>query len=187
MEDNREIEVKFLEIDKVKLAEKLNYLGAEDKGESHVAEMIFYDRDMKWKDEKNKFVRIRKTKDGSTLTFKHQVADTVDGTIELEVEVSNEETTRKILEASGLVLYRHQEKKRHKFLLGEVIVDIDTWPKVPTYVEVEGRSEKALRYAASMLGFDWTKAEFGTAKYVIEKHYNIPVSNLKYFTFERIE
>lgn len=187
MVDNREIEVKFLEIDKSKLIAKLNSLGAEDKGESHVAEMIFYDKDMKWRDEKNKFLRLRKTKDDSTLTYKHQLADTVDGTLELEVKVSDYDTTKEILVASGLVLYRHQEKIRHKFLIDDIVVDIDTWPKVPTYAELEGPSEKSLQVVASKLEFEWNKAEFGTARFVIEKHYGIPVSNLKYFTFDKIE
>jgi len=45
---NREIEVRFLEIDYPSLVEKLNGLGAEDFGEDFLREIIFYDKDLKW-------------------------------------------------------------------------------------------------------------------------------------------
>lgn len=83
--------------------------------------------------------------------------------------------------------YRRQEKKLHKFLFKDVIVDIDTWPKVPTYVELEGPSEEHIREVANLLGFDWSEAVFEPPRYVIENKYNIPVSKLRFFTFDKIE
>lgn len=185
--NNLEIEVKFLEIDKTELIEKLKALGAEDQGEENISEMIFYDQNLEWKKSGKKFVRIRQSSRGAFLTFKNQLKDSVDGVIEHETKIDDADAAKNILEALGLIMFRHQEKKRHKFILDSVIVDIDTWPQIPTYVELEGPSEKSLQDVAEKLGYNWDKAVTGTAKHVIEKHYNIPVKDLKYFTFKKVE
>lgn len=185
--ENREIEVKFLEIDKDALIKKLRELGAEDTGEDSLKEAIFYDKEGKWQYDEIKFVRIRQTNKGIFVTFKHKETHGVTGTKEIEFTVDNFQKVKDFLEEVGLIFFREQEKRRHKFMLGEVIVDIDTWPSVPTYVELEGPSEEAIKDAAAKLGFDWSKAEFGLAHDVIEGKYNIPVRSLKYFNFDKIE
>ncbi len=185
--ENREIEVKFLEIDKEALIKKLRALGAKDSGDDFLKEAIFYDKEGKWQYDQVKFVRIRQIKTGIFVTFKHKETHSITGTKEIEFTVDNFQKVKDFLQEIGLVFFREQEKRRHKFILGEVIVDIDTWPSVPTYVELEGPSEEAIKDAAEKLGFDWAEAEFGLAHDVIEGKYNIPVRKLKYFTFFRME
>jgi adenylate cyclase class 2 len=184
--ENREIEVKFLEIDKSALIEKLKSLGANDLGEELITEQIFHDAKGEWSAQ-DKFVRIRTTGKGVFFTYKHVEQRTATGTVEIEFTITQPDKMKAFLEALGLVMDREQEKQRYKFKLDEVIVDIDTWPKIPTYVELEGPSEEAIKDAAKKLGFDWGKAIFGTASIVIEEIYNIPVKNLRYFTFNKIE
>lgn len=183
---NREIEVRFLEIDQARLKEKLAELKAEDHGESMMEEVIFYDKDLKWQSS-GQFVRLRKNDKGTFLTYKNHQVNTVDGTEEIEFEVGDMGKAETFLGRIGLVAYRHQQKKRHSFLLDGVIFDIDTWPKIPTYVELEGPSEDALKRAAARVGFDWEDAVFENARIVIEERYHIPVGNMKWFTFERFE
>lgn len=184
--DNREIEVKFLEIDKPALIERLLVLGAEDLGDELIGEQIFYDMEKKWIND-HKFVRIRSTSKGIFLTYKHTESRTATGTVEIEFEISEPAKVTAFLEAMDLALFRAQEKKRHKFRLGEVIIDIDTWPKIPTYVELEGPTEESIRSTAKKLGFEWSKGIFGTAAQVIEEVYRIPVRQLRYFTFDKAE
>jgi len=86
----------------------------------------------------------------------------------------------------GLICYRQQEKKRHKFILGMVTIDIDTWPNIPTYLEIEGKTEKDIKKAAQKLDLDYSEALFIDARQIIEKKYGIPVSTYKYFTFDKI-
>lgn len=183
---NREIEAKFLEIDKEALIAKLKTFGSEDLGEDFLREMIFYDAAGKWVGEGKTFVRIRQTRDGARLTYKNLEAAMATGTEEIEFGIDNAGKAKDFLAKLGLVLHREQEKRRHTFKLGEVIVDIDTWPKAPTYVELEGPSEEAIKEAAERLGYDWSKAVFGNARLVLEKYYKIPIGKLKYFTFERV-
>ena len=86
---NREIEVKFLGVEKEKLIEKLRKLGAEDQGEDKLKEAIFYDKEGKWQYTENKFVRIRKTNKGVFVTFKHKEAATATGVKEIEFQASD--------------------------------------------------------------------------------------------------
>lgn len=187
MPNNQEIEARFLEINSEELKSKLRQLGAQDLGDDLLEEIIFYDKGLKWLDYKRKLVRIRKRKDEITLTYKHTELDTVDGTEEIEFKISDVERATTFLERIGLVAYRHQQKRRHTFKLDQVIIDIDTWPKVPTMVELEGPSEQALKEAAEQLGLDWSKAVFENPRAVIEKYYHIPVHSLKFYTFDKIE
>jgi adenylate cyclase class 2 len=183
---NREIEVKFLEIDKSALIEKLNSLDAKDLGEQLITEQIFHDAKGEWHAQ-DKFGRIRKTNESVTFTYKHVQEKTATGTIEIEFKITEPEKMREFLEAIGLIMDREQEKKRHKFLLKNVIVDIDTWPTIPTYVELEGPDEDAIKITAAMLGFDYSKGVFGTAATVIRDYYKLDLKNIRRFTFAKVE
>jgi adenylate cyclase class 2 len=184
--NNREIECRFLEIDKRVLIDKLLKLGAVDKGEILLEETIIYDSALKWRDEQ-RFVRLRKTGNKIYLTYKEHQVHTIDGTYEIEFEVEDYKKVELFLEKIGLKCFRHQQKKRHTFNLNGVTFDIDTWPKIPTYVELEGESEKVLKEAAKSVGFNWKDAVFHDARWVIENTYNIPVGKLNWFTFDRYE
>ena len=184
--EHKEIEVRFLEVDYGALVQKLKSLGAEELGDSFLEEIIFHDAAQVW-GSLGKFVRLRKSDRGVYLTYKNHVAAAIDGTEEIELSVDDSHMAEIFLERVGLIAERHQQKKRHSFKLGEVVVDIDTWPKIPTYVELEGPSEAALREAAAKLGFDWKDAMFEDARGVIEKIYNIPIGTMTWFTFDRFE
>lgn len=183
----KEIEVRFLEIDKPALVEKLLALGALDHGEQLLKEIIFYDQKNTWQGQ-HKMIRLRSIGDKIFLTYKHNHSFVADGTEEIEVEVSDMEKAKALLEATGAVyMKRYQEKKRHSFTLGEVKVEFDTWPKIPTFVELEGFSEQHLKDTAARLSLDWSKAEMTNARAVIENQYGIPVVGYTYYTFDRIE
>jgi adenylate cyclase, class 2 len=183
--ETTEIEVRFLEIDKGALIKKLVELGAKDKGEFLLDQTIIYDPEFKWRDE-NKSIRLRKYGNTTKLTYKEKREKTIDSAKEIEFEIEDYEKARALFEKIGFVPFRREQKKRHTFEYKGVTVDIDTWPKVPPYVELEGESEVALKQAAQELGFDWNKAVFDHAGAILEK-YGIPVAHLKYFTFDRYE
>lgn len=186
-ETNREIEVRFLEIDAEALKQRLRELGAEDFGEDMFEEIIAY-KDAEWFEYMRKFVRLRKSKNKITMTYKHQEKDIADGTEEIEFNVDNFDNAELFLKRIGFDYFmRKQQKKRHSFKFSRVNVDIDTWPKIPTYLELEGESEQALKDMAQKLNLDWSKAIFENHRIFIEKYYGIPVAKLKYFTFDRIE
>jgi adenylate cyclase class 2 len=177
----KEIETRFLEIDKDELVKKLVSLGAVDKGEEKLDEIIFHAADGSWLG-KRKFVRIRKTKDKIKLSYKENIAQRVDSAREIELEVSDMEKCSEFLEKVGLKAMRRLEKYRHTFQLGDVAVDIDTWPKIPTYVEVEGPSVEALQNVCKKLGLDWEKRFDGDAREVFRK-YGYDLDKIDVITF----
>jgi adenylate cyclase class 2 len=106
---------------------------------------------------KANYIRIRDEGDKITLAAKiharegEQLADQK----EAEVNVTDLEETKMILEMAGLICNSLQEKKRETWELDNCEVTIDTWPGVETYVEVEGESEENVKAVADKLGFDW--------------------------------
>lgn len=187
---NEEIEIKFLEVDVPALKNKLAELGAEDLGEDLLSEITFLDKDLEWKKERatrNRFVRLRKTKKGIFLTYKSQYEK--EGrpyAEEIEVTVSNMDKAKDLLKATGLIDYRVQEKRRHTFELDDCVIDIDSWPLIPPYVEIEGPSEDQVKRVVEKLGYDWNKGVFEIAGRIIEKYYNIPAMDYKFYTFDKV-
>lgn len=181
-----EIECRFLEINKEQLIKKLLELGATDEGEKMLEESMVYDQDLKWRVDA-RFVRVRKSGDKVTVSYKEHKQHTVDGTFEIELEVDSKEKAEALFEKIGLRIFRRQQKLRHTFQLGDATFDIDTWPKIPPYVEIEGSSEEVVKNAAALVGFDWKDANFHNASWVIENVYKIPVRQLQWFTFDRQE
>ena len=64
--------------------------------------------------------------------------------LETEIEVPSIKEANGLLEALGYSYKSYQEKERITYVLDEYELDIDTWPGIPTYVEVEGKSEEDL-------------------------------------------
>ncbi|MDB5204159.1 MAG: hypothetical protein JWP09_187 [Candidatus Taylorbacteria bacterium] len=184
--ENREIEVRFLEIDKEALINKALSLGAKDLGEVMLEEIIFYNTKEDWRTE-HKLVKIRNNRDKITVTYKHFQSETIDGTEEIEFEINNKNSAKLFLERLGLTAYREQQKLRHTLELDGVTLDIDTWPRIPTYIELESNNEQSIRDVALKLGLDWKDVLFEKPGKVIEERYNIPVTTMRYFTFDRFE
>lgn len=189
---NIEIEAHFLEVDISQIRKRLKKVGAEELGEDYLHEIIFYDKALTWKD-KPCLLRMRSRKGITTLSFKdfqnveNDNSSKVNQVVkEIELSVDDWDQAKLLLESIGLVAYREQEKKRHSYQFDDVLVDIDTWPSIPSYVEIEGPSHKKVQEVAEKLGFDWKDAVFRGAGYIIEHYYHIKVSDLTSFTFEKI-
>jgi adenylate cyclase class 2 len=96
-----------------------------------------------------------------TMTWKRNDSDTVDGTRELEIEVSNFETAVQILLTTGLELVARQESYRETWVKDEVEVVIDEWPGLRPFIEIEGPGNHLVEAAAKALGFSMDQAIFG--------------------------
>lgn len=180
-----EIETRFLEIDKGKILLRLKELKAVDRGEIKLNEIIFYDKNLEWLKE-NKLAKLRKKNNTVTLTFKNNKEQKVDSAKEIEFTVSSFEDAKAFLEAVGLVAYRIVEKYRHSFQLDGVIVDIDTWPKIPVYAELEGSSVEDLKLVAQKLDLVWENRFDGDPRYVYKK-YGFDFDQIRTVTFDKFE
>jgi len=73
---------------------------------------------------------------------------------ELEVEVSDLDTTRKILESLGFEVMVMYEKYRTAYGLGSVEVSLDEMP-FGTFCEIEGPDTESIHRCAANLGLNW--------------------------------
>lgn len=101
-----------------------------------------------------KWLRLRTNGKETTLTIKHIESDKIDGTKELEIVVSDFDTTYSILKELGYQEKGYQENKRIHYLLDGVEIAIDSWPHIPTFVEFEGNSPSTVMDVVRKLGFD---------------------------------
>ncbi|MBP6943247.1 MAG: hypothetical protein KBB55_04375, partial [Candidatus Buchananbacteria bacterium] len=75
----------------------------------------------------------------------------------------------------------YQETKREKWLLGDVEVTIDTWPWVPTFVELEGPTEEEVKAAAQKLGLDWNQVMHGSVETIYQMHYDFTEAEIDHW------
>ncbi len=183
--ENIEIEARFLNISVDEIKNKILLHGATDLGENIFEETIFYNKDLSWRNE-GKFVRLRVTSNKNVLTYKHIYSETISGAEEVELNIESPNRMKLFLEKIGLVQFRVQQKKRHSFKIDNVYLDIDQWPLIPPYLEIEGPSEVEVMRVANVIGLDWEKATFIDARKIIES-YGYDVSKYTYFTFEKCE
>lgn len=188
-----EIELKFLEVDVENLITKLDKLEARKVGEYFYKRIIWDFPDHRLQ-KSGGFLRLRDEGENVTMTFKSQKdfvsyeATTKDVVmIEDEVIVSNFENTRTILRNLGMIELRYQENKRIRYTLGNVEIDIDFWPRIPPYVEIEGPSIEEVLNVVEVLGFNKDDAVRYSAGTIYDRHYGIKMHEYSKFTFDECE
>ena len=155
-----EYEATFLAVDVVGLQVRLRDLGAiRAFPRTLFTRRIFYSDAL----EDGSWIRLRSEGTRSTLTLKRVTDGTrIDGTTEIETEVTDPAAMAEILTRLGLREASYQENYREEWRSGEIAFDFDTWPYLPTFLEIEGPDEASVRDAASTLGLDYTQARFGS-------------------------
>jgi adenylate cyclase class 2 len=170
-----EIEIKILNIHPQELEQKLQSIGAERTNEFFYRVRAFDFPGLPLANERHAWVRLRTDGEETELSYKQRLGVTShDGSIpdegmeEIEVKVSDFEHTALILSRIGMVEKFYQEKKRIRYRKGDIEYDIDTWPLIPPYLEIEGRSMEAIEEAAQELGFDPKEAKVCSATQVFK-------------------
>lgn len=174
-----EYEARVLEVNKEELVKKLTELGAEKTADFDYRRRVYNFNpatDHKW-------IRLRTNGTKTTLTIKQILDATIDGTKEMEIEVSNFEETDKILNELGYVSHTYQESKRTRYVLDGVEIDIDTWPYIPTYVEIEGKNVKEVESMIDKLNLDKTKQTSIDVQGVFREFYNIDIAKMPVVKF----
>ena len=174
-----EYEVRVLEIDKDELIRKLESLNATKVGEFNQKRYV-YDTIPK---ENGKWIRLRTNGKETTLTFKDVTSDKIDGTKEVEIEVSDLELTNEFLNKIGFFSKAYQENNRIRYILDDVELDIDSWPLIPIYLEIEGKDENSVLDMIEKLELDKSKVTSLDVQSVYEKFYNIDISKIKDLRF----
>lgn len=149
-----------MEVDKEKIEEKLQELGAEKEGDIFYRHASFDFPDYRL-DKDNSWIRLRDEGDKIVLAFKKRLGVTSqdgssndEGMEEIETVVDSYEDTKKILAKLGMVEKHEAEKKRTRWRLGKTEFDIDTWPAIPTLLEIEAENWEDIDKYAELLGLN---------------------------------
>lgn len=176
---NIEYEERVLEVNKEELIKKLEKLGAVKVGDFHQKRNVY---DIK-PAHPNKWIRLRNDGKKTTLTFKNVEKNTIDGTKELEVEVSDFDKMDELLNILGYVSRNYQENDRTRYMLDDVELDIDSWPLIPTYLELESDSIDKIKKVEKRLGVDPDKITNLNCQDIYEEVYDIDVNKIKVLKF----
>lgn len=154
-----ECEVKFLNIDVDQLITKIESLGGVKQFDRIFKRIVFDYPDLRLNDEKAAWVRLRDEGDRVTLSYKQRLEVGTDGSndrsmLEHEVEVSNFEQTAEIFRSIGLIDKFYEENRRIQYILDNVELDIDYWPQLKPYLEIEADSWDKVDAMIGKLGFD---------------------------------
>lgn len=174
-----EIEAQFLDINKDDVRLKLREIGAElKKPEVLMRRVVFYTGE-------HSFARVRDEGDRIVMTYKNVRDDySILGTKEVNVEVSDYDDAILFLKGCGLKIKARQETKREIWKLGEVEICIDTWPWIPTFIEIEGPTEDSVWQIANKLGFQKEQAKFGSVDTTYQHYYGIETDTVNLHTPE---
>lgn len=159
-----EFEARFLSVDVDVITSRLRDRGADrTMPRTLMRRIVLKNQDIA---DRGGWLRLRDQGGKTVLTYK-QVNDAdsasgIDSILEAEVEVANFHAAQHLLEAMGFTTLRYQENYREEWRLDDVTYDLDTWPDLPTYLEIEGPNEAAVRAAAAMLDLDYAAATFGS-------------------------
>lgn len=188
---NLEIEVKFFVPDLDTVRERLLAVGAQIDTPRLLEHNIRFDNAWEGLRRKGRLLRLRQDQD-ARLTFKGDPPDRVESEVkvreELEIEVSDFETTAAILERIGFEQYQIYEKYRETFILGDVEVVLDEMP-FGNFLELEGE-EKPIREAAVLLQLDWDKRildNYLALMSRLKEHHNLPFDDLTFDNFSDLD
>lgn len=169
-----EIEAKFLNISHDETRERLKALGARLEQPMRLMRRKNFDYpDKRLEKEFAGWIRVRDEGDKITLAYKQLNDRTLHGTKEISVVVSNFEETCKLLETIGLETQSYQETKRESWELDGAQVELDEWPWIQPFLEIEAADEQAIRMIAEKLGLSMEEAVHGSVEIAYQSEFEV--------------
>ena len=146
---SKEIELKFFSFDRKILNEKIKELGGVKKGMYHFKVVNFYPP--------IPYNTLRVRDEGHRITFtikekQKSAGDIRSYDIENEVNISNYQEMRTMLNKIGFKENYSLEKIREIYDIGESELVFDHYPGLPSYIEIESPTEEELFDLAKKLG-----------------------------------
>ena len=165
-----EIEIKILEIDPLEIERKLLNLGAKKEVTVLVVDKSF-DFSNHFLNKRKQLLRLRVLGDKFYLAHKGNMQKSEIARIveETETQIYDAKIMESILKKIGLQIVKHREKKRTSFILGNARCEIDQYPQIPPYMEIEG-SEKDILDIIGKLGYSLKDTTKMSASKVLKKY-----------------
>lgn len=169
-----EYEVKFFPINLEEMRHKLQNAGASLKTPERLMRRCVFAADAN-EGMTCTYVRVRDEGNKVTMSAKQHATDgKMASQKEYETVVKDFEMARLILLNAGLAQTGFQENKRETWMMPDgTLVELETWPRLPNYLEIEGKSEEAVRKTADLLDLDWNEHIVQSNDYLYAKHLNM--------------
>ncbi len=167
----KEIEIKILEIDVTSIRQKLKKLGAKKTFDGKMHTIVFDTPDEQLK-KKGLFLRLRQEGNDVHLCFKGQKDSSKKFKVreEIELTVSSMKDMIIVLEKLGFVKKFEYAKHREQHKLAKTSFDIDTYDKIPTFLEIEAPTEKEVENAVKALGYSMKQTTNVSAGELFQKY-----------------
>jgi len=184
-----EKEVKFLNIDPTLIQKKLKKIGAKFCFDLIYKRKVFDYPDLRL-DKNGAWVRVREEGDKIKMSFKKRIGMGDGGAIndkgmeEIEIEVDDFNKAAKILLNIGLIEKHYTENRRIRYKLNNIEFDIDFWPKLKPFLEIEAPSWKKIDSVILLLGLN-PKDRKIFSTYQIYKMNRIDCNDYKKMTFKK--
>ncbi len=166
-----EYEIQVLDIEENEIKAKLQWLNAEFISENLMKRWVF---DMS-EDDSQEWIRLRDDWTKVNITYKKRWSTDIWNTEEIEIIVNDFEKTADILNKLQFKDKYYQENKRTLYKLWNTEFCIDSWPKIPIYLEIESTSEEEVRKWIELLWLEnhtygdfWAKRIY--SKYWLDIH-----------------
>ena len=129
------------------------------------------------------FLRIRSNSEGGhevTWKAKSDILGTARKHKEINFGVNEPEKLADLFEELGLERYAHQDKQRISFTLKDWRMDVDSYPKMPPYLEIEGTSEGHIKEAIAFLGLQKNRTWAEGERILIQEVYGLDWYDMKF-------
>ncbi|HUO56478.1 MAG TPA: CYTH domain-containing protein [Candidatus Paceibacterota bacterium] len=160
-----EIETKVLDIDVDDILRKLSNAGAEQIKSTRLVVDWYRPKGTK-EGEDPWFLRIRSDSSGKhevTWKARSEILGVARKHKEINFPIAAHVELADLFEELGLERYAHQEKDRTSFAFKNWNFDIDQYPRMPAFIEIEGMSEEHVQEAMRLLGVEknrtWAEGE----------------------------
>lgn len=167
-----EFEARFLDVDPSKMREALKLNGFKRQSQRFLMQRQTFDFASKPAGIK-KWARVRSEALKTTMTIKEIRGKGIDDVYEAEVAVDSFDNGVEFLKAAGLTPGPFQENYREEWIKGPFYVTIDDWPRIPTFVEIEGPTEAEVNAISRSLNLEPSESVFGSIDLLYERYHAI--------------
>ena len=164
------------------MKQKLKSLGATETQNTRLV-VDWYSLKGVVKNEHPWYLRVRKTTDGKNeISWKSlpKITGNTRHSDEININVSDAKIAGKLFESIGLEHYAHQEKDRISFTLKDWNFDLDQYPKMPAYLEIEGKSHEHVQEAIKLLELESHTSIGEGERLLIENKYGLDWCNMRF-------
>lgn len=162
----KEIEIKILNINLRRLKGAIKKIGGKQILKPMLMRELYFESPSK--NRAYSSFRLRSEGKRNFLTLKIKKDDErFEVRDEYEVEVIDFDMTKTILELAGFKVFRCREKKRESYRVANVRIEIDSYPNMNPYAEIESTSKRAIEVFIKKIGFNFKCVTKKTATEII--------------------